>query len=108
MYVYNLNAIIMSECCEDENKERRLLSEFGMYIQYKITKDVAKLPLGFKPHASGTNFMELHNLFCNLFASRMMINTKLQDKDILYNGLKEIPVAGNKYREDMSYFDILL
>lgn len=108
IFIPNINTIVVSECFFEEQKERRFLSEFGMYVQYMITKDLSKLPRAFSLSNRETSFEVAQSVFCDLFASMIMIGTPIEDKDILYNEFKDKPFMLNTFKRDMSYFDVLL
>lgn len=107
IFIPNINTIVVSECFFEEQKERRFLSEFGMYVQYMITKDLSKLPRAFSLSKGETSFEVAQSVFCDLFASRVMIGTPIEDKDILYNEFKKNPFMLSTFKRDMSYFDVL-
>lgn len=108
MYIAEINTILVSQCFNTDTIERRLLSEFGMYMHYCITKDVTKTPGSFAEKHTDLTGMLLNNLYFDLFAYKMMKDTALEEKDAFANSLKFNSEALSHMDRDAKYFDILL
>ncbi|MBQ3422811.1 MAG: hypothetical protein IJH34_14395 [Romboutsia sp.] len=108
IYLSKINSILVAEYMGSDVKESRLLSEFGMYLQHRLTGDMTILPIGFKLVKDISNPMEKANLFFDLFAYKVMEGTSLESKNTMKKQLKLYPSAMKDFLKDASYFDILV
>lgn len=108
MYIYNINTILVSESLDNDSIERRLISEFGMYIQYNITNDIMQIPQSFAYEHPLLQGIALKRLYYDLFAYKMLKDTEIADKDKLVQDLKDKPDSLQRLDEYAKYFDILL
>lgn len=108
MYIAEINTILVSQCFNNDTIERRLLSEFGMYTSFYMTKDITKSPDSFTYEHTDIKGMTLNNLYFDLFAYRMLKGTKLEHKDTFSNDIKSYPGALERMDNDAKYFDVLL
>lgn len=114
IYLSDSNTILVSRLIHHDDEgdcdsyERVFLSEFGMYVHYKITNDIMKVPESFANEHPSLNGAPLNRLYYDLFASRMLQDTEIEHKDALIEDLKDNPFGLLRFKRDIKYFDILI
>ena len=108
IYINKINTIIVSQTINNDNKERILLREFGMYTCCEISENTLKAPRKFSNQYPFLDDKGRIGLFCDLFAYKMLKGTSLESKETLSQNVKNEPDVLLVLDKDSKYFDTLL